>query len=137
VLAARALAAQLIEAGDKDHDGTLSQQEWTAVADNWFEKLDTGQTGKVSRADFVAHLNSLLPRPAHVTESKPVRQWRAYNALIGGYFKFHRPDPQLIYVKIDDPNSPLTTMFHGEEIEIHHETYRSRRNRSHAGTCMC
>jgi type 1 glutamine amidotransferase len=133
-VAARALAAQLIEAGDKDHNGTLSQQEWTAVADDWFEKLDTSQTGKVSRADFVAHFNSLLPRRARVTESKPVLQWPAYNTLIGGYFKFHWPDPQVIYVKIDDPNSPLTAMFHGKEFEIHDETYTfaqesfSRRN---------
>jgi type 1 glutamine amidotransferase len=133
-VAARTLAARLIDAGDKDHDGTLSQQEWAAVADDWFEKLDTSQTGKVSQTDFVAHFNSLLPRPARVTESKPVLQWPAYNALIGGYFKFHWPDPQLIYVKIDDPNSPLTAMFHGEEFEIHDETYTfaqesfSRRN---------
>ena len=26
-------------------------------------------------------------------------------------------------VKIDDPNSPLTAMFHGQEFEIHDETY--------------
>jgi type 1 glutamine amidotransferase len=121
--AARVLAAQLIDAGDKDHDGTLSRQEWTALADDWFAKLDTSQNGNVSRADFVAHFNSLLPRPARVAESKAVLQWPAYNTLIGGYFKFHWPDPQLIYVKIDDPNSPLTAMFHGKEFEIHDETY--------------
>lgn len=56
-------------------------------------------------------------------ESKPVLQWPEFNTLIGGYFKFHWPDPQQIYVKIDDPNSPLTAMFHGEEFEIHDETY--------------
>ena len=67
-------------------------------------------------------------------ESKPVLQWPEFNTLIGGYFKFHWPDPQLIYVKIDDPNSPLTAMFHGKEFEIHDETYTfeqesfSRRN---------
>ena len=50
------------------------------------------------------------------------------------FIKFHWPDPQLIYVKIDDPNSPLTAMFHGKEFEIHDETYTfeqesfSRRN---------
>jgi len=43
--------------------------------------------------------------------------------LIGGFFKFHWSDPQLIYVKIDDPKSPLTAMFHGKEFEIHDETY--------------
>ena len=43
--------------------------------------------------------------------------------MIGGYFKFHWVDPQLITVKIDDPKSPLTAMFHGQEFEIRDETY--------------
>jgi type 1 glutamine amidotransferase len=43
--------------------------------------------------------------------------------MIGGYFKFHWVDPQEITVKIDDPKSPLTAMFHGEEFVIHDETY--------------
>jgi type 1 glutamine amidotransferase len=124
--AAVVLAARFIAAGDKDSDDTVSRQEWTAVADDWFQKLDTGNTGKVTRADFVAHFNSLLPPPdMHRAglESKPVQQWPEFNKLIGGYFKFHWPDPQLIYVKIDDPNSPLTAMFHGKDFEIHDETY--------------
>jgi type 1 glutamine amidotransferase len=135
--AATTLTARLVTAADKDSDDTVSRQEWTAVADDWFQKLDTGNTGKVTRADFVAHFNSSLP-PASARvlslESKPVLQWPEFNTLIGGYFKFHWPDPQLIYVKIDDPNSPLTAMFHGKEFEIHDETYTfeqesfSRRN---------
>jgi type 1 glutamine amidotransferase len=134
---ASVLSARLVAAADKDSDDIVSRQEWTAVADDWFQKLDTGNTGKVSRADFVEHFNSLLPpldtrRPG--LESKPVQQWPEFNTLIGGYFKFHWSDPQLIYVKIDDPNSPLTAMFHGKEFEIHDETYTfeqesfSRRN---------
>jgi hypothetical protein len=67
-------------------------------------------------------LPPLEPRGAGL-ESKPVLQWPEFNTLIGGYFKFHWPDPQLICVKIDDPNSPLTAMFHGKEFEIHDETY--------------
>ena len=139
-MGALALAARLVAAADKDSDGTVSRQEWTALADDWFQKLDTDNTGKVTRAEFVAHFNSLLPpldmrRPG--LESKPVQQWPEFNTLIGGYFKFHWPDPQLIYVKIDDPNSPLTAMFHGKEFEIHDETYRSSKNRFRARTCMC
>ncbi len=86
-------------AADKDDEGTVTQQEWTAVADSWFQKLDTGKTGKVSRADFVEHFNSLLP-PLEMRrlglDAKPVLQWPEFNTLIGGYFKFHWPDPQLI-----------------------------------------
>jgi type 1 glutamine amidotransferase len=130
------LTARFVTAADKDSDGTVSRQEWTALADDWFQKLDTDNTGKVTRADFVAHFNSLLPPPDRRLglEPKPVQQWPELNTLIGGYFKFHWPDPQLIYVKIDDTNSPLTAMFHGKEFEIHDETYTfeqesfSRRN---------
>jgi len=125
-LGALVLASRFVSAADKDNDGTVSQQEWAALADDWFQKLDTGNTGKVARADFVAHFNSLLPPPdMHRLnlESKPVQQWPEFNKLIGGYFKFHWPDPQVIEVKIDDPNSPLTAMFHGQEFEIHDETY--------------
>jgi type 1 glutamine amidotransferase len=43
--------------------------------------------------------------------------------MIGGFFKYHWLDPQLITVKIDDPKSPLTAMFKGQEFEIHDETY--------------
>lgn len=125
-VAATILAGQLATAADKDHNEAVSRQEWSALAGDWAEKLDTGNTGKISRADFIAKFNSLLPpmqtRRVNV-ESKPVQQWPEFNTLIGGYFKFHWPDPQLIYVKIDDPNSPLTAMFHGKEFEIHDETY--------------
>ena len=49
--------------------------------------------------------------------------WPEFNRMIGGYFKFHWNNPQHITVKIDDPKSPLTAMFHGQEFEIHDETY--------------
>ena len=120
------LAARLVKAADKDNDNSVSRQEWSALADDWFQKLDSGNTGKVTRADFVTNFNSLLPPPDMRRlglESKPVQQWPEFNTLIGGYFKFHWSDPQQIYVKIDDPNSPLTAMFHGKEFEIHDETY--------------
>ncbi len=49
--------------------------------------------------------------------------WPEFNKMIGGYFKFHWNNPQLVTVKIDDPKSPLTAMFHGAEFDIHDETY--------------
>ena len=49
--------------------------------------------------------------------------WPEFNRMIGGYFKFHWNNPQLITVKIDDPASPLTAMFKGQDFDIHDETY--------------
>lgn len=122
---ARIMAAQFIAAADKDNSESASEQEWQNLADEWFQKLDSSGNGAISESDFVARFRSSLPRPdPHMNlESKPVQQWPEFNKLIGGFFKFHWPDPQLIYVKIDDPNSPLTAMFHGQEFVIHDETY--------------
>lgn len=135
-MTAMVLAAQLVAAADKDNSDSVSRQEWTEEAGDWYQKLDPGNTGKISESDFDEHFHSLLPTPTPkmFPEAKPVLQWPEFNKLIGGYFKFHWPDPQLIWVKIDDPNSPLTAMFHGKEFEIHDETYTfaqdsfSRRN---------
>ena len=107
-------------------------QEFAALADNWFDKLDTDKTGKISQADFASRFNAaIMPaRPPAGTragrgggEAPPVLQWPEFNKLIGGYFKFHWSVPQLITTTIDDPKRPLTAMFHGQEFEIHDETY--------------
>ena len=129
------LATQMMMAGDKNGDKQLSRDELTALADTWFDKLDTAGAGKVSQAEFTARFASLLPSTAAggrgrgaVTAGRPGRDpqvgtWPEFNTLIGGFFKYHWSDPQLITVKIDDPKSPVTAMFHGQEFEIHDETY--------------
>jgi type 1 glutamine amidotransferase len=53
----------------------------------------------------------------------PQPTWPAFNTMLGGIFSWHWPYPQVITIKIDDPKSPLTAMFHGEEFQIHEETY--------------
>ena len=68
----------------------------------------------------------MVPAPAspkQPSSAASIQEWPEFNKLIGGFFKFHWGDPQLITVKIDDPKSPLTAMFHGQEFEIHDETY--------------
>jgi hypothetical protein len=61
--------------------------------------------------------------PVNPESMQQVGTWPDYNHMIGGFFKFHWTYPQLITVKIDDPKSPLTQMFHGQEFTIHDETY--------------
>lgn len=43
--------------------------------------------------------------------------------MIGGYFKFHWLDPQQVTVKVDDPSSPLTSMFKGAPLVVNDEIY--------------
>ncbi|HVW10953.1 MAG TPA: ThuA domain-containing protein [Bryobacteraceae bacterium] len=146
----------ILKDGDTNGDQKLSRQEMDALANTWFDKIDTAKTGTVSRADFAERFNAEVNpstgggfgggfgrgfsgrgggrgRGAAETGEKrvplgqmppgTVLDWPEFNKLIGGYFKFHWTYPQLITVKIDDPNSPLTAMFHGKEFEIHDETY--------------
>jgi len=47
--------------------------------------------------------------------------WPEYGQLIGGYFNGH--PWQKVTVKIDDPASPITAPFHGQEFQITDETY--------------
>jgi uncharacterized protein len=64
------------------------------------------------------------PAPAvAAAPAKPTGTWPEFNTLIGGFFKYHWVFPQPITVKIDDPKSPLTAMFHGQEFNIHDEVY--------------
>jgi type 1 glutamine amidotransferase len=58
----------------------------------------------------------------HTADHPPKGTWSDFNIMIGGYFKFHWVYPQEITVKIDDPKSPLTQMFHGE-FTVHDEVY--------------
>ena len=122
------LAMQMVSAGDQDHDQKLNWQELNALADSWFDHLDPQKTGKVSRQDFTARFAALLPPGGRGTTGRQGRDaqvgtWPEFNQMIGGFFKFHWVYPQLITVKIDDPKSPLTAMFHNEEFQIHDETY--------------
>ena len=63
-------------------------------------------------------------RPAPAGEPPAVTgTWPEFNEMIGGFFKFHWSYPTLIPVKIDDPNSPLTSMFPAGGYDIVDETY--------------
>jgi len=130
-----ALANAMVAQGDKDGDQKLSRAELDGVTAAWFDKLDQDKAGKVTQDVFMARFASLTPAPAprgggrataaNGAAAKPGGDplWPEFNKIIGGYFKFHWVDPQEITVKIDDPKSPLTQMFHGQEWVIHDETY--------------
>jgi hypothetical protein len=57
------LAEQMLALGDKNGDQKLTKEEFSALADTWFDKLDSDKTGKLSQAQFAAKLADLLPTP--------------------------------------------------------------------------
>jgi type 1 glutamine amidotransferase len=124
------LAAQMFAAGDTNKDQKLSRDEMSALADLWFSKLDAEREGRLSQPELAMRFASVLPPPPppapHVVpqgRDTQVGTWPEFDKMIGGFFKFHWVYPQLITTKIDDPKSPLTAMFHGQEFDIHDETY--------------
>ncbi len=130
------LAPAMVSQGDRNGDQKLTLAEVDALADVWFARLDRAKTGKVLQGDS-AFLALLIPRPTQPAPQGPdiqIGTWLEFNRMIGGYFKFHFLDPQLITVKIDDPKSPLTAMFRGKPFVVRDEIYTmgrkswSRRN---------
>jgi hypothetical protein len=84
--------------------------------------LDFVRNGK-GLAGIHAAVDSYHTSPARGSSDAPEWTWPEFNHLIGGFFKFHWSYPQKVTVKIDDPKSPLTAMFHGQEFDVHDEIY--------------
>ena len=123
------IARSIVIQGDKNADNRLTRAELSALTEAWFDKLDTGKAGRVTAQEFGERLGALMSPPGSRGggrgQSAPGGQplWPEWNTIIGGYFKFHWNNPQLITVKIDDPRSPLTAPFNGAGFEIRDETY--------------
>lgn len=127
------LSGAIFADGDTNKDQKLTRAEMTAVADLWYDKLDSQKTGSIAQADFATRLPGVMPQPQRgrgnaTAENGAAPQpggnplWPEWNKIIGGYFKFHWLDPQEIVYKIDDPKSPLTQMLKPGFI-VHDETY--------------
>ncbi len=130
-------------AGDKNSDGKLTREEFTAVADLWYDTLDAGRSGRIAQADFPARFAALPPvaMPAGrgggnnqgpATDLAPDTQvgtWPEFNRMLGGFFKFHWNDGQVIHYKIDEPDHPLNAAFKGlDDFQVVDETYTMSRN---------
>lgn len=57
------LSRHIFAQGDLNEDQKLSKEEFTALADVWFDKLDPDNTGKVSQEQLVTRLPNILPPP--------------------------------------------------------------------------
>jgi len=56
------IAAQMLTQADKDGDKKLTKAELTALANTWFDKLDTNKVGKVTQQQFAEKSADLVPR---------------------------------------------------------------------------
>ncbi len=129
---AEAQAAQAMElarallARDTNRDMRLSRAEMGAAADAWYDAVDTAKIDAVTAAEFTPRL------AARLAEAQPSRggrgdgpanagTWPDWNRMIGGSFLAH--PWQRVWVKIEDPTSPITAPFHGQPFEIADETY--------------
>jgi type 1 glutamine amidotransferase len=58
-----------------------------------------------------------------------VGTWPEFNTMIGGFFKWHWNDGQLIHIKVDDPDHPINAPYKGKpQAQIVDETYTFGRN---------
>jgi hypothetical protein len=57
------LAPQILSQADKNADQKMSQEEFTGLADGWFDKLDTAKAGKLTQEEFVERIGTVLPPP--------------------------------------------------------------------------
>jgi len=134
------VVAQFLAQGDKNADQKISRDEFAALADAWYSKLDATNSGRVAQADFPQRFATLFPAPTPPALGRtgfPIQQpatnlgpdnqvgtWPEFNTMIGGFFKFHWNDGQEIYVKVDEPNHPLNAAFKGKpQLLIIDETY--------------
>jgi len=56
------LARQMMSQGDKDKDHKLSKPEMTALADAWFEKMDSDHAGKLDQQTFAQRFSAVMPQ---------------------------------------------------------------------------
>jgi hypothetical protein len=57
------LAPQMIAQADENGDRKLTRDEFTALADSWYDRLDTNQTGRVNQEQFAAQIMEIIPPP--------------------------------------------------------------------------
>jgi outer membrane protein assembly factor BamB len=57
------LGPMMLMQADKNEDKKVSKDEFAALADTWFDKLDPDKTGKVDQQQFNEHFSDLFPPP--------------------------------------------------------------------------
>ncbi len=121
------IASRFMVVVDANTDQKVTAPELGAAADALYAKMDTAKSGRLSQGEFQSKLINILFVPI-ADKGRPGRDsqkgtWPEFNRLVGGYFKWHWMFPTHIVYKIDDPTSPLTTMFRDQKYSLDDETY--------------
>lgn len=104
---------------DDPNDKAATEVRRRALVD--FVKGGKGLVGIHAASD--CYHTSGRPASPGAAPSPVTGTWPEMNEMIGGYFKFHWNYPTLIRAKIDDPQSPLNSMFPKGGYDIVDETY--------------
>jgi outer membrane protein assembly factor BamB len=78
------LSGKMVADGDQDKDGKLSRPEFTALADSWFNKLDTEKSGKLDREKFSQAFSDILGPPPGGDAARPDRRDGGPGRFVGG-----------------------------------------------------
>jgi type 1 glutamine amidotransferase len=105
---------------DDPNDKTATQARRQALLD--FVKSGKGLAGIHAATDSYHTSPPRSASPGGATTA-PTGTWPEFNEMIGGFFKFHWSYPTLIPVKVDDQDSPLTSMYPAKGYDIVDETY--------------
>jgi hypothetical protein len=108
-------------AGDSYHDNGTGG--FTPGARGAGRGAGRGEGAARGPAAAGARRGPFTPRPSRPFADAPTSLWPAYSAMVGGFFKWHWPYPQIISVHLDDPKSPILAGYHGQDFTIHDETY--------------
>ena len=137
---ATSLTRQIVSQGDKNSDQKLSRDEFASLSEAWFDKMDTAKAGRISQQEFPERMALVTPPPApgplgptgfpiqprsnQLGPDDQVGTWPEFNKMMGGFFKFHWNNGQVIHYKIDEPDHPLNAPFKGlNDFQIVDETY--------------
>ncbi len=86
------IAGPMMTQADKNHDKKLTRDEFTNLADTWFEKLDSDKTGKLDQQQIREKFSDVLAPPdreaAQLGDGSPPDRFRGFNpaGFIGPMF---------------------------------------------------
>ncbi len=87
------LAPSMLSQGDKNADAKLSREEFTALAQNWFDKIDRDKAGKLDSRTFGERFADLVPSPQGFAPPAGGERRGGFNPVRGlGFGFFMRSD---------------------------------------------